>query len=469
MNYDLVIKDGTLVSREGVEPADIAVQNGKIAAIGSGLTGEVNYSAQGLLVIPGGVDPHVHLEMPTPNGRTSDSWATGSKAAAFGGTTTVIDFIEPEGDEPLLEAFRKRCSEADGQSMVDYSLHMTIMRSDDQTLRQIPGVVDAGVTSFKHYTTYDGFALPDEGLILSFEAIRDAGGMVLVHCENDAIIQRSIQRLKEAGKLHPSNFPDSRPPIAEVEAVRRMIALARFVNLPLYVVHLSTGTAAAAVDRARKHGQVVYGETCPQYLLLNEKAYRNPDGLEAVKYICQPPIRLEKDHQTLWNLLKSGGVQSIGTDHCAFNVVGQKDKGKDNFLLSPGGVPGIQSRIALIYTFGVRTGILSLQQWVSACSTAPAQIFGLAPRKGSLAVGSDADIVLFDPEKRVKLTKSLLQERVDYTPYEGFELLGYPRATFLNGRLVVEEDRLVDSQPRGQFVKRNRHETPDIERLTDEY
>lgn len=467
MEYELVIKGGTLVDHERVEAADIAVQGGKIAATGAGLSGKVNYSAEGMLVIPGGVDPHVHLGMPTPNGFTSDDWSTGSRAAVFGGTTTVIDFIEPEDNETLLESYQKRRAEADGVSMVDFSLHMTITRTDKETLEQIPGVVDAGITSFKHYTTYEGFALPDEGLIRSFEAIRNAGGMVIVHCENDAIIRFSIQRLAEAGKLHPSNFPDSRPAIAEIEAIRRVIAIARFVNLPLYVVHVSTGTGAAAIDRARHHGQVVYGETCPQYLVLNEGAYRTQDGREAVKYICQPPIRLPKDNKTIWDLLKSGGIQTVGTDHCSFNVTGQKEKGKDNFLKSPGGVPGIQLRIPLTYTFGVRSGVLSLQQWVSCCSTAAAQIFGLAPRKGTLVAGSDADLVVFDPEKKVSVTQSMLQERVDYTPYEGFELTGYPRATFMKGRLVVEDGRLVDPQPKGEFLERQANKIP-IARLTDE-
>ncbi|NPV78312.1 MAG: dihydropyrimidinase [Anaerolineae bacterium] len=468
MEYELVIQGGTLVSRERVEKMDLAVQGGKIAAIAPRLSGKMTYSASGMLVIPGGVDPHVHIDMATPTTRTSDDWSSGTLAAAFGGTTTVIDFIEPEGGEPLMQAYEKRRAEADGLAMIDYSLHMTISRSDPDNLAQIPEVVEAGMTSFKLYTTYEGLALPDEGLIASFEAVRQAGGLVLVHCENDAIIQASIRRLSEAGKLHPSNYPDSRPPIAEIEAIRRVIALTRFIGVPLYVVHISTGTGASAVERARKHGQVVYGETCPQYLLLNEQVYRNPDGLEAVKYICAPPIRQQKDNKIIWELLKSGGIQTIGTDHCPFNVIGQKDSGKENFRKSLGCVPGIEPRLALMYTYGVRAGNITMEQWVSACCTAPAEIFGLAPQKGVLAVGSDADIVIFDPEKKVTLTKALLHERVDYTPYENMQLTGYPHAAFLRGRLLVEDGRLVNPQPDGRFLKRQRHQIPTA-RMTDEY
>lgn len=468
MEYELVIQGGTLVSRERAEKMDIAVQDGKIAAIAPHLNGKTNFAASGMLVIPGGVDPHVHIDMATPTTRTSDDWSSGTLAAAFGGTTTVIDFIEPEGDESLMQAYHKRRAEADGLAAVDYSLHMTISRSDPENLAQIPEVAAAGMTSFKLYTTYDGLALPDEGLIPSFEAVRQVGGVVMVHCENDAIIQASIQRLIEGGKLHPSNYPDSRPPIAEIEAIRRVIALTRFVGVPLYVVHISTGTGALAVDRARKHGQVVYGETCPQYLLLNEQVYRNPDGLESVKYICAPPIRQQKDDKTIWEMLKSGGIQTIGTDHCPFNVNGQKDAGKDNFRKSLGGVPGIEPRLALVYTYGVRTGNITLEQWVSACCTSPAEIFGLSPQKGVLAVGSDADIVIFDPEKKVTLTKALLHERVDYTPYEGVQLTGYPRATFLRGRLLQEDGRLVNQQADGRFIKQQKHQISTV-RMTDEY
>lgn len=467
MEYDLVIKGGTLVNREGVFKKDLAVQKGIIAAIGVDLPGKKVYRADGMLVIPGGVDPHVHLDMPTALARTSDDWESGTKAAIIGGTTTVIDFVEPEGQETLVTALEKRKAEADGRSMADYALHMTILRSDADNLAQIPAVVQEGIPSFKMYTTYEGFALNDDALIMAFEAVRNAQGMVLVHAENDAIIRQSIRRLVAAGKEHPSNYPDSRPPIAEVEAIRRVIALSRFVGVALYVVHVSTCTGAAAVEKARRHGQVVYGETCPQYLLLNEQCYRNEDGLDVVKYICAPPIRQKKDNDRLWELLKSDGIQTIGTDHCSFNIKSQKDQGRESFLKSPGGLPGIEARLSLIYTFGVRAGILTLQQWVSTCCTKPAGIFGLTPQKGSLSVGADADIVIFDPERKIKLTKSVLHERVDYTPYEGFELTGYPRATFLRGRLLVEDGRWVSSCPDGQFVRRHTHQE-NQERLSDE-
>jgi dihydropyrimidinase len=257
------------------------------------------------------------------------------------------------------------------------------------------------------------------------------------------------------GRLAPQDYPLSRPAIAEVEAIQRVILLARFTAVPLYIVHISTDRGSAAVERARQHGQVVYGETCPQYLLLDESCYQDTDPQNSLKYICAPPLRQVKDQQALWRRLQSAEVQTIGTDHCAFNIHGQKDRGLNSFVDCPGGVPGIEARLSLIYTYGVRAGLLTLQQWVTCCSTAPAQIFGLYPRKGNLAVGADADLVIFDPARQVKLTQSILHERVDYTPYEGFSVQGWPIAVFLSGRLIASIDPsplATISTPKGKFV-----------------
>lgn len=454
MDFDLVIQNGTLVMGNQIMPADIGILDGKIAAIARNLSGREVYSAQGMLVIPGGVDPHVHLEMPTPTTITSDDWLTGTRAAAYGGTTTVIDFIEPEKDETLLEAFDKRRAQAEEKCSIDFGLHMTISRTDPRTLTEIQSVTRNGITSFKLYTTYEGLALPDEGLLAAFNAVAQAGGLVLVHAENDAIIQYSISKLKSNGQLEPQFYPLSRPAIAEVEAIRRVILLARFSNVPLYIVHISTATGAGAVEKARYHEQIVFGETCPQYLLLDQNRYQHKDPLYAAAHICAPPLREPKDNLVLWRMLQNGALQTVGTDHCAFNLHGQKDQGLDRFTNIPGGVPGIESRLALIYTYGVRKGLLTLEQWVDCCCTQPAKIFGLVPRKGVLAVGSDADIVIFDPNRKVTITKTLLHENVDYTPYEGFELQGYPVATFLRGQLLVEQGKWVGPERHGRFVPR---------------
>jgi dihydropyrimidinase len=453
MDFDLVIQNGTVITAEKTVQTDIGVKDGKIAAWGDHLKGRDKVSAAGLWVIPGGVDPHVHLDMPTPTTVTSDDWNTGTKAAAYGGTTTVIDFVEPESGQSLLEALALRRAQADGRTHIDYSLRMTLTSADPATLAQIPAVVAAGIPSFKLYTTYAGFALPDESLLLAFEAIGAAGGLVMAHCENDAILGHSLAKLRAAGRLAPQFQPQSRPALAEVEAIQRVILLARFTGVPLYIAHISTNKGSQAVERARQHGQAVYGETCPQYLLLDETCNQNPDPRESVKFICAPPLRAAKDRQALWARLQSGGLQAVGTDHCAFNVEGQKDGGLENFERCPGGLPGIEARLALLHTFGVRAGWLTLQQWVSVCSAAPAQIFGLYPRKGSLEVGADADIVLFDPERRVKLTKSILHENVDHTPYEGLELQGWVQATYLRGQLIASADGNPPSQhPTGCFI-----------------
>jgi dihydropyrimidinase len=454
MNFDLVIQNGTIVTAEKTIQADLGIRDGKIAAIGQNLRGRETFPARDRLVIPGGVDPHVHLQMPTATTVTSDDWASGSRAAAYGGTTTVIDFVEPEGGQTLLEALALRQAEADGQAHVDYNLHMTLTRADAETLAQIPAVIAAGVPSFKLYTTYEGFALGDDDLIAAFGAVGAAGGLVLVHSENDSIVRHSLAALRAQGKLAPQNHPQSRPALAEVEAIQRVILLARFANVPLYVVHISTERGSLAVERARIHGQAVYGETCPQYLLLDENHSRAADPRESVKYICAPPLRQVRDQNALWNRLRNGGLQTVGTDHCAFNVAGQKEHGCDDFTQSPGGLPGIQARMALVHHFGVRAGWLTPEQWVSVCCAAPAQIFGLYPRKGSLEIGADADVVVFDPARRVRITQSLLRERVDYTPYEGLAVQGWVQATFLGGQLIASADdpAEVTRPARGQFI-----------------
>lgn len=455
MDFDLVIGNGTVITDMRVVKTNIGVKDGKIAALGADLSGRENFSAEGMFVIPGGVDPHVHLEMPTPTTVTSDDWESGTRAAAFGGTTTVIDFVEPENGQPLLEALAQRKSQAADRAWIDYSLRMTLSKTDPATLKQIPAVMAAGVPSFKLYTTYDGFALSDEGLLAAFEMIAAAGGLAMVHAENDAIVRHSLSKLKTEGHLAPQYHPQSRPALAEVEAIQRVILLARFAGVPLYIAHISTDRGSLAVERARQHGQDVYGETCPQYLILDESHCQDADPQNSVKFICAPPLRKKKDRQALWERLQNGGLQTVGTDHCAFNLKGQKDCGIDSFELAPSGLPGIESRLALLHTFGVRAGWLTLPQWVSVCCTAPARIFGLHPQKGSLEVGANADIVIFDPRRKLKLTRSMLHERVDYTPYEGVELQGWVHATFLSGQLIasVEETQLpIAGKPSGRFI-----------------
>jgi dihydropyrimidinase len=450
--YDLVIRGGTLVTCEGIYRADLAIQGEKIAEIAPHLNGKQIISALGKLVLPGGVDPHVHFEMPTPLTVTSDTWETGSKAAAFGGTTTVIDFVETSyPHQPLLDAFQERLRCALGKSAIDFCFHMTLQTADADTLQQAAGVIEAGMPSFKLYTTYDGFRLTDEELLAAFEEVERAHGLAIVHAESDAIIRHAIQRLKNAGDLTVSDFPKSRPDCAEKEAVERVLSLAACVGAPVYIVHVSTRDAAKALSRARQNGQAAWGETCPQYLMLDESRIKT-DDFSGAKFICCPPLRSSQDQQALWSALQEGSLQTIGTDHCAFNFNGQKDLGRDSILEIPPGLPGVELRLALLYTYGVKTGRLSLQQWVALCCTSPARLFGLYPRKGELAPGSDADIVIFDPNYSETITHYELHEYVDYTPYEGMQLDGRVETTLLRGRFLVRDGEWAASNWGGKFV-----------------
>jgi dihydropyrimidinase len=454
LDFDLIIQGGTLVTSADQIRADLGIRNGLIAAIGLGLTGHETIDATGKLVIPGAVDPHVHLDTPVGFTTTSDDWESGTIAAACGGTTTVIDFIEPESDESLLEAFEKRCDLAARGSVIDFSLHMTVRSGDKQIISQIPEVIKEGLTSFKLYTTYQGFRLSDSEILDVFSTIRAEAGLAIIHSENDAIIDFKTRQFLQEGKTGPSYHPQSRPDIAEGEAIHRVLALANFAGIPAYIVHISTRRGVHALKEARSRGQPAFGETCPQYLVLTDEEFDKP-GFEGAKFVCSPPLRKKSDQEALWDALANGDLQTVGTDHCPFNFKGQKELGRDRFVDIPGGLPGIEARLGILFSFGVRQNRLSLHRWVDACCTAPARLFGLYPRKGTLNPGADADIVIFDPEKKVILSHKMLHERVDYTPYEGIELHGFPVMTIARGEIIVSDGQYIGKSGRGQFLRRS--------------
>ena len=471
MTGDTIIRNGSVVTPAGILKADVVVRSETIAAIGRGLSARPEaqaIDAAGMLVIPGGVDPHVHLQMPAGVVMSSDDWRTGTVAAACGGTTTVIDFVEPQGGT-LRAALAARRAEAEtapslgggpsgrGAAVVDYSLHMTLMDVRPATLTQIPNVVGAGVRSFKTYLTYAGFKLSDEEFLSALSAVAAAGGMALVHAENDAIVSHLQARFLAEGKTEPGWHPRSRPPAAEGEAIERALALAEVAGCPLYVVHISTERGLTAVARARARGQAVWGETCPQYLLLTDAEYTR-GGFEGAKFVCSPPLRTAADVEALWEGLARGDLSTVGTDHCPFFYSGHKDLGLASdeyppFARIPGGMPGIEPRLALLYSFGVGRGLISVKRWVEVCCSAPAALFGLASRKGALVVGADADIVIFDPEREVTVSRSMLHENCDYTPYEGMGLKGYPVLTMLRGRVIARDGRFAGDCA-GQFLPR---------------
>jgi dihydropyrimidinase len=448
--FDLVIRNGLLVSESGSQQADLGIRDGKIVAIGQNLSGKESIDASGLIVIPGGIDPHVHLNMPTATTRTSEDWYSGTLAAAYGGTTSVLDFVEPVDGETLEQALHARQAEADGQAWLDYGLHMTI--SDPDHIPEIPTLAEKGVTSFKIYTTYGDMQLDDYGIVAAMDAIKSIDGIVMVHSESDAIVQHAVKNLVAEGKLEPRWHPSSRPALAEVEAVQRMIYLARVSATNLYLVHLSTAGAVKAAGKAIRAGQNLVAETCPQYLLFDRDRYQNNDPVIAASFVCSPPLRTAHDQQAIWHALREGTVTTIGSDHCAFTIHPQKEAALGDFRTIPGGIPGIELRYPLMHHFGVRTGMLSPEDWVRICSTNPAKAFGLWPQKGSLQIGADADLVLFDPQKEFNVTVENLHEQVDYTPYEGFSLTGFPVMTIVNGRKLIVDGKLVEDGPSGKFL-----------------
>jgi dihydropyrimidinase len=330
---------------------------------------------------------------------------------------------------------------------------MTIVNDDPQTLADIPPLVKGGCTSFKTYLTYAGFRLSDTAFLHVLEAVKKSSGITLVHAENDAIIAHLKERFRTENKTAPRTHALSRPAVVEGEAIVRSLAMAEVTGARLYVVHISTLLGAEALRSARQRGLPVVGETCPHYLLLTD-AYLARPGFTGAKFVCSPPLRSPEDTERLWQALADDDLQTVGTDHCPFNYKGQKDLGRGDYEKIPGGLPGIESRLALLYHFGVGAGRLSLNRWVEVCCTNPARVFGLYPRKGSLEPGADADLVLFDPHKQVTLTHTLLHENVDYSPYEGTQLTGFPVMTFLRGKLVASQGEFLGSQGDGQYLTR---------------
>jgi len=450
--FDSVIKNGTLVTADATYPADVGVRGERIAAIGQRLSGVQEIDASGMLVVPGAVDVHVHLQMPVGPGLvSSDDFFTGTRAAAFGGTTTVIDFVEAEPDQSLARALAARRAQADGRVAVDYGLHMSIAAADLAKLDEVPAVARAGCASFKLYLACAGFQLDDGGFLQALEAIREAGGLPIVHAENGDVIRTLVDRYRAQGRIEPRWHARSRPALMEGEAAGRAIDLATLAGTPLYIVHASCAEIVGRVAAARARGLPIYGETCPQYLLLTQALYSQP-GVEGVLPVCSPPLRSQADQARLWDALARGELQVVASDHCPFTRA-DKERGLYDFSQAPGGLPGIEARFPLLFAFGVRMGRISLNGWVDLCCTAPAHLFGLE-RKGAIAVGYDADLVVFDPQRVVRLSAETLHENVDWTPFEGMEVSGWPVVTVSRGKVIVEDGEFHGTAGRGRFVER---------------
>ena len=460
---DLFIINGRVVTEDSEEVCDILCSGEKIKKIGKDLvircaTGpnvEV-IDATGMIVIPGGVDVHTHLCLDARYATASDDFYTGTLAAAWGGTTTIIDHpgFGPIGCS-LDHQIKKYHGLAEGKAVIDYGFHGVIQHVDEDVLSKMETLADEGITSFKVYTTY-AYKLFDDEIYQVLTRARELGLLIAVHPENDGIITYLREKFRSEGKLSPKYHPLSRPAECEAEAVNRMILLAKMAGeAPLYIVHLTNALGLEYLIRARDRGQKnLFAETCPQYLFLDESLYGLP-GAEGLKYIMCPPLRGEWDRETLWDGLESD-IDTVATDHCPFFYETQKILGKDDFTRCPSGAPGIEERIPLMFSEGVMKNRLGLHRFLELCCSGPAKLFGLYPQKGVIREGSDADIVLIDPNKQVVLERENLHSNVDYCAYEGIEVQGYPVCTISRGEVIVKDGVVAAQGGRGKFIRRQR-------------
>ena len=457
MGFDTLIVNGRVVTATDTYPADIAISGGKIEAIGKGLprcNSRKVIDAENKYVLPGGIDVHTHLDMPFGGTTSADDFETGTRAALFGGTTTLIDFAIQYKGQTLRTAFDAWMQKASGRATCDYAFHCIITDLGSAQLEEMNALVREGVTSFKLFMAYPGvFMLDDASIFRAFRAAAKNGGLVCMHAENGNAIDVIVQQALAEGKTAPKYHALTRPTTAEAEATARAIALAEMAGAPVYIVHLSCNDALEKVREARDRGLPVYAETCPQYLYLSLENMDAP-GFEGAKYVFTPPLR-EKWHQDkLWNGLKQDHLQVVSTDHCPFCFKEQKELGKGDFTKIPNGGPGIEHRMSLIYSGGVAKGRFNVNRFVELVSTTPAKLFGLYPRKGTIAVGSDADVVIFDPNRKHLISAKTHHMRVDYSMFEGIEVTGMPDVVLSRGTVVMEGKQFQGRAGAGEFIRR---------------
>lgn len=452
-----LLKGGVVVSGSGTKRADLLIENNKIAAIGRNLrcAADAVTDVTGCILFPGFIDAHTHFDLDVAGTTTADNFYTGSRAALRGGTTTIIDFACPNKGESLHHGLELWHQKADGKTFCDYSFHMTIDDWNESIRAELPDMFAQGISSFKMYMTYPAMMIGDRDLYWALKELKSLGGICGVHCENAGVIDGMIAERKAAGELGPSSHPLTRPPYLEAEAVSRLLRIAQAAQCPVVIVHLTNREALREVEHARQRGQTVYVETCPQYLLLDESVYFNPDWSSAARYVCAPPIRAKEEQDALWKALRRGEIQTISTDHCSFTLA-QKELGREDFTRIPGGLPGVETRGELIYSYGVARKRISAARMCRLLSENPAKLYGLFPRKGILRPGSDADIVVYDPGLSHVIEASECVANVDYNPYEGFVTAGGIRQVWLNGRLCVNQGTVLDETPQGQFIARGK-------------
>ncbi len=452
----LLIKGGTVVFGGLRRQADVLVKGDKIVSVEPGIRADVNktINAEGKYVLPGAIDVHTHMQLPAGGTVSADDFFTGTRAAAFGGVTTILDFATQSKGESLRETVAKRRAEAEDKVCIDYGLHVGITDLTGEVMAEIPVLIGQGYPSFKLFMTYPGLAVDDGALYFALQAVSEAGGMVGVHAENMHLIQRFVRNLLAEGKTAPMYHEVSRPPLVEEEAVSRAIMLAAETNSKLYFFHLSTARGLAHIREARRKGLPVYAETCPQYLLLTRDKYREPD-FKGARYVMSPPLRGKEDQEALWSGLADGSLQVVGSDHCPFRTE-QKNLGLASFDQIPNGGPGVETLLPLLLSEGVGKGRLTLERLVEVVSTGPARLFGLYPGKGAVMAGSDADLVIIDPDKEVALSAETLHMNLDYTLYEGYVLKGYPVITISKGKIICQDGRFLGIPGEGEFISRNK-------------
>ena len=451
-----LIKNGTIITAVDQYRGEVLVQDEKIELIGTSLDLQADkvIDAAGKFVLPGGIDVHTHLDMPFGGATSADDFETGTIAAAFGGTTSIVDFAIQYKGQTLHHAWETWMKKADGKAVVDYGFHLIMTDLNDQTEQEMDALVNQGVTSFKLFMAYRGIFMVDDGSILkALLRTGQNGGTICMHAENGDVIDVLVQRALKAGHTAPKYHALTRPARAEAEATHRAIALAEIADVPIYIVHLSAAEALEMVTEARDRGLHAYAETCPQYLFLSYDNYEEPE-FNGSKYVMSPPLRDRAKQAQLWRGLAFNDLQCISTDHCPF-CMKEKRLGEHDFSKIPNGAPGIETRMSLVYDGGVREGRISLNRFVELTSTSPAKIFGLFPRKGTIAPGSDADIVVFDPNRTMTLSAKTLHMNVDYNPYEGRQVTGATDTVLTRGRVIIENGKFVGGKGGGSFLKRS--------------
>jgi len=462
MSFDTIIRGGTIATASDTFSCDVGISKGRVAALGDNLGAAAEIvDAAGLLVLPGGIDSHVHIAQPSGPGIVmADDFASATRSAAFGGNTMVLPFAMQQKGESLRQVVKDYHAKADGQCYVDVSFHLIIADASDPVLGQeLPALVNDGYTSFKVFMTYEGLALSDMEMLKVMSVARETGALVMVHAENYDAIRFLTDKLEQAGKTQTKYHGASRPIAVEREATHRAISLAEVVDVPIMIVHVSNREAMEEIARARRRGLKIYGETCPQYLVLTEK---DMDGLnmEGAKYVCSPPPRDEASQQACWEGLQQGIFSLFSSDHCPFRYDHPHGKlapkGRTSFRWVPNGIPGVETRLPILFSEGVGKGRISLNEFVALTATNHAKTYGLYPKKGTIAVGSDADIALWDATREVTISQSLMHGGTDYTPYEGIKVTGWPVSTMLRGKFVVRDGKLAGKLGDGAYVPRDK-------------